>query len=363
MSRLSLSSIDQWDRWLLFASLALALISALVMASAASSVNPRLAIRHWTWMGIGIMICWGLANTDYRRWLDLSILVYGVSLIVLAIVPVAGAMRLGATRWLSLFGLSLQPSEFAKLSTIWMLARYLSGQPRPLSGQVIGISLLLAGLPALMVFSQPDLGSASIFGAIWLGMIWVAGASRRTLLSVAATGTVLLPIGWHLLKGYQRDRLLAFIDPHADPLGTGFSIIQSTIAIGSGQWWGRGWFAGTQNQLRFLPERHSDFIFSVIGEEWGFLGSVAVIMVFALLVMRILRIAQRMTDPQASLVAAGVGAWLGYQTFVNIGMVMGVLPVVGVPLPFMSYGGSSMVTVWIALGLLHAMVRSASAER
>jgi len=363
MSRRGWSSAAAWDRRLLVASLALALISAVVMASAASSVNPRLAIRHWTWMGIGLALCWGVANTDYRRWLDLSIPVYGVSLIVLAIVPIAGAMRLGATRWLSLFGLSLQPSEFAKLSTIWMLARYLSGQPRPLSVQVVGCSLVLAGLPALMVFSQPDLGSASIFVAIWLGMVWAAGASRRALIGLATTALMCLPIGWHVLKGYQRDRLLAFIDPHADPLGTGFSIIQSTIAIGSGQWWGRGWFAGTQNQLRFLPERHSDFIFSVIGEEWGFLGSAAVILMFALLVTRTVQLAQRLTDPQASLAAIGVGVWIGYQSFVNIGMVMGVLPVVGVPLPFMSYGGSSMITVWIALGLLHAMVRSASMER
>jgi rod shape determining protein RodA len=160
----------------------------------------------------------------------------------------------------------------------------------------------------------------------------------------------MLPLGWWILKPYQRDRLLAFIDPHADPLGAGYTVIQSQIAMGSGQWLGRGWFAGTQNQLNFLPERHSDFIFSVIGEEWGFLGCLVVMGAFGLLLLRILEAASRTVTPHAHLFTVGVYSWLAYQAFVNMGMVMGVVPVVGIPLPFLSYGGSSMVAVWVAVG-------------
>ena len=342
----------RWDRGLLVAALLLAVMSVAAMFSAGSTVSARLPMRHAVWAAIGVALFLGVAQTSYHRWMDLAIVGYGATLIALLIVPLAGAMRLGATRWLSLFGFSLQPSEVAKLSTVWLLARYLAGQPVPLSGRVIATSLLLVGPPALLIFLQPDLGSASIFGAIWFVMVWVAGASRRTLVALGAVCLAVAPLGWHALKAYQRARLMAFLDPYADPLGAGFSIIQSTIAIGSGQWWGRGWRAGTQSRLNFLPERHSDFIFAVIGEEWGLVGGVLMVILFAVVVTRAIRIAQRSADPQAVLTATGIAAWLGYQSVVNVGMVMGLLPIVGVPLPLVSYGGSSMVMVWIAIGLL-----------
>ena len=215
--------------------------------------------------------------------------------------------------------------------------------------------MLLAGPTALLIFLQPDLGSATVFVAIWLGLVWVAGAPRRVFTWLAVGGLAALPVAWHLLKGYQRDRLLAFINPHADPLGAGYTIIQSTIAIGSGRLWGRGWLSGTQNQLSFLPERHSDFIFSVIGEEWGFLGCTVVVAAFGVLLVRAIRIALETSEPQGRLLAAGIASWVGYQAFVNMGMVMGLLPVVGVPLPLVSYGGSSMLTLWVALGLLQSI--------
>ena len=322
------------------------------MASAASRVNPHLAIRHGVWIALGMLLSLGVARTSYRRWGDFAWALYALSLIALVLVFLVGAMRLGATRWLSVCGLSLQPSELAKVATIWLLARFLAGQPTPLPAHALGVSLLLAAPPIVLIFLQPDLGSASVLGAIWLGMVWVAGVSKRTLAAGAAAGLALAPLGWHLLKSYQRDRLLAFLNPHADPLGAGYTIIQSVIAIGSGRLLGRGWFAGTQNQLSFLPERHSDFIFSVIGEEWGFLGCAAVAALFGLLLLRVARIGLDASDPQGRLLAAGVFSWLSYQTFVNMGMVTGLLPVVGVPLPLISYGGSSMVVVWSALGLL-----------
>ena len=354
---LSARSARGWDAGLLASGAALVLMSGVAMASAAAKVNPALAVRHDVWIAVGVLLSFGTARTNYRRWVDLAMLAYGLSLATLALVLAAGAVRLGATRWLSLFGLSVQPSEFAKLTTTWILARYLAGQPTPLPTRVVLTSLLLVAPAALLIFIQPDLGSATIFFAIWLGMAWVAGMSRRGLAAVAVAVLVLGPIGWHVLKDYQRDRLMAFIDPHADPLGAGYTIIQSTIAIGSGRVWGRGWFAGTQNQLSFLPERHSDFIFSVIGEEWGWLGCLAVVAAFGWLLLRILRIAMTASVPQGRLLATGLFSWIAYQALVNMGMVMGLLPVVGVPLPFISYGGSSMVMLWVALGLVQSVHR------
>ncbi len=348
----------RWDRWLLSSAMALSLMSAIAMASAASTLNPSLAKRHVVWVLMGVSAALIVARTNYRRWANGVEVAYGMSVGALALVLLAGTVRLGATRWLSGFGLSVQPSELAKLTTIWLLARYLSGQPTPLPLRSLVTSLALAGPPALLIFIQPDLGSASILGAVWLSMVWVAGISRRTLASVGAGILALGPIGWHVLKEYQRDRLLIFLNPHVDPLGAGFSIIQSTIAIGSGCLWGRGWFAGTQSQLNFLPERHADFIFSVIGEEWGFIGCAMVIAAFGVLLFRVLRIALQTSDPQGRLLAIGIFSWLAYQAIVNMGMVMGVLPVVGVPLPLVSYGGSSMIMAWMSIGLLQSIQRT-----
>ena len=346
-----------WDFKLGATAIALGLISGIVMVSAAATVNPGLAIRHAIWIGIGVVLSLGVAQVNYRRWADTAWLGYVLSMGILALVPVSGAMRLGATRWLSLWGLSVQPSELAKLATVWILARYLAGRPVPLSARSLAGSALLAGLPALLVFLQPDLGSASILVAIWLGMVWMAGVSSRLLTLLSVGVTALSPLAWHALKDYQRDRLMAFLNPHADPLGTGYTIIQSVIAIGSGKLWGKGWFAGTQNQLSFLPERHSDFIFSVVGEEWGFLGCLLVLVLLGALLLRVLQIAAETSDPHGRLFAVGVFSWLGYQALVNMGMVMGLLPVVGVPLPLISYGGSSMIMLWIALGMVQSVHR------
>jgi rod shape determining protein RodA len=347
----------RWDWGLFVPAVGLVLISGVAMASAAATLNPRLAVRHDLWILVGILGSIVVARTDYRSWSGAVWPAYAASLCALGLVLVAGAVRLGATRWLSVMGVSFQPSELAKLTTVWLLARYLAGQPTPLPGRVLWTSAALVVPPALLVLVQPDLGSASIFGAIWLGMIWMAGASRRVLVTLAVAATALAPMGWHVLHGYQRDRLMAFIDPHADPLGAGYTIIQSTIAIGSGRLWGRGWFAGTQNQLNFLPERHSDFIFSVIGEEWGWIGCCVVVVLFGWLLMRASRLALTVSDPYGQLLAGGVCVWIGYQAIINMGMVMGLLPVVGVPLPLVSYGGSSMVILWVALGLLQSVAR------
>ncbi len=347
--------LSQFDLALFAAAAGLVLMSNLAMMSAAATLRWTLALKHGIFTLIGMILGLVVGRLNYQRWSEGVGLGYGASVMILAIVLVAGAVRLGATRWLSVFGFSLQPSELAKLTTAWLLARYLAGQATPLSWSVLGTSLLLVIPPALLVFVQPDLGSATIFFAIWFGMVWVAGLSRRTVGILLGALLAVLPIAWHGLKAYQRDRLLVFLDPHIDPLGAGYTIIQSTIAIGSGQLLGRGWFAGTQNQLSFLPERHSDFIFSVIGEEWGLLGCLMIVVLFGLLLLRIARVALSTSAPQGRLLAVGIFSWIGYQAFINMGMVMGVLPVVGVPLPLISYGGSSMVMLWVALGLVQSI--------
>lgn len=353
-----LRSSSRWDRPLILAAVMLTLISLVAMSSATVKLNPFLTLRHMMWIAGGMCCALGIAGMDYRRWIDMAGIGYWAALAALALVLAVGTTRLGATRWLSVCGVSLQPSEFAKLTAACLLARHLAGQPVPLPGRAIWTSLVLAGLPALLVFLQPDLGSASVFVAMWVGVVWAAGISRKALLGLSSVLLALMPVGWHILKDYQRDRLLAFVNPHADPLGVGYTIIQSTIAIGAGQLWGRGWFAGTQNQLSFLPERHSDFIFSVIGEEWGLLGCLTVIGLFGILLGRMIHIAVSTSDPQGRLLAIGICSWVAYQGFVNMGMVMGLLPVVGVPLPLVSYGGTAMVTMWVAVGLLTSISRS-----
>ncbi len=347
-----------WDVSLLVSASILAIAGTAAMISATGTTTPTLAVRHILYLLLGWVSYYTASRRAYPYWMRWMGIAYGCSIFLLVLVLLFGSERLGASRWLSIFGISLQPSEIAKLATIGVLARYLVGQPRPLPPNVVGFSLGLVALPLLLIFLQPDLGSASIFGAFWLGMVWVAGISPRMLMTGVGVSAGLLPFGWWLLKDYQRQRLMIFLHPDADPLGAGYNIIQSTIAIGSGQWWGRGWAAGTQNRLRFVPERHSDFIFCIIGEEWGFLGCMIVIVAFGVLLFRALRIAQQSPVPLGRLLAVGIASWIAYQALVNLGMVMGLIPVVGVPLPLLSYGGSSMIVVWTALGFLESIHRT-----
>ena len=346
-----------WNRPLLIAATALSLISLIALRSAAATLNPSLAWKQAIWVVVGLAAGIGVASGSYRRWLDGTVFLYVGSLILLVLVEVAGTEKLGAVRWLTILGFSMQPSEIAKLATACGLARYLGGQPAPLSTRSLVVSGLLMGVPAVLILLQPDLGSASILVAIWLGAICTVGMSKRQVGGLLLGSLLVLPVVWHGLKEYQRARLLVFLNPQTDPLGAGYTIIQSQIAIGSGQLFGRGWMAGTQNQLNFLPERHADFLYSVIGEEWGLVGSLLVIGLFAVIVSQGITIAQRNSEPQGRLLAVALVSWLAYQAVINMGMVMGLVPVVGVPLPLVSYGGSAMLITWIAVGLLCSVQR------
>ena len=303
---------------------------------------------------IGFLLAVLLVAVDYHRWLEWAYLLYGLNILLLVLVLGIGEVRGGAQRWLTVGGLTIQPSEFAKVTAILALARFLGSQrekERPLWRVLLGTAALL-GVPMALILKEPNLGTASIFAAIGAAMLAAWGVPVRFFLIGLGAGAVLIPLGWEHLADYQRSRLMVFLNPNLDPLGAGYTVIQSRIAIGSGGWWGKGWLAGTQNQLNFLPERHTDFIFSVIGEEWGLLGTTLCLGLFALLFHRGYRMAAQTRDPYGRLLIVGLVTLLATHTIVNTAMAMGLAPVVGLPLPLISYGGSWLVTCLAALGMI-----------
>jgi len=311
---------------------------------------------------LGILLMLFLSQGDYRKFFDVAYIVYGVSVCFLILVLIMGRQALGATRWFSIGGFSFQPSEFSKLAVIFFLGRYFS-QRRPripfdFSSSMRQIwddllcPLLLTGISIALIFKQPDLGTAILVMGIFLVMLYAGGVPLRFFWSLLAVIGLMMPIAWRILKPYQKDRLLVFLDPSHDPLGAGYTITQSKIAVGSGELLGKGWLAGTQNQLNFLPERHTDFIFSVIGEEWGFLGGIFLIYCYGIIIYCGFKIARHNKDPFGQLVAIGIVTILAMQVVINIGMVMGLLPVVGITLPLISYGRTSFMVFALLLGFL-----------
>lgn len=311
----------------------------------------------WAFFGMGLAVL--LTAADYHRWMEGAYLLYGLNLLLLLLVLEVGAVRGGAQRWLSLGGWTVQPSEFAKVTAVLALARLLGGMP-PVSGWQVGrqearallSTVALLGIPMALILQEPNLGTALVFVPIGLAMLLVWGVRLRVLTGLLLAGLAVLPFLWGGLADYQRSRLMVFVNPNADPLGAGYTVIQSKIAIGSGGLWGKGWLSGTQNQLNFLPERHTDFIFSVVGEEWGFLGGTVCLALFAFLFYRSIRIAAQTRDPYGRLLVAGLVAMLATHVVVNTGMTVGLMPVVGLPLPLMSYGGSSVLTTLSAIGII-----------
>ncbi|MCL6640627.1 MAG: rod shape-determining protein RodA, partial [Candidatus Rokubacteria bacterium] len=271
----------------------------------------------------------------------------------LAAVLVVGDVRLGAQRWIPLgpFG-AFQPSEVAKLALIVTLARHLDVARTLPRMRALFPFLAHAALPALLIMRQPDMGTALVLVAILAAMLYVGGARPADLAGLGAAGAVVAPFFWQALHDYQRRRLTAFLDPAADPLGAGYALIQAKIAIGSGQLFGKGLFAGTQNVLRFIPEQHTDFIFTVVGEELGLAGTLALLGLFLVWIWRALGIAAGARDRLGALMAAGVAAMMLFHVVVNVGMTIGLMPVTGIPLPLVSYGGSSLLVTLAATGLL-----------
>lgn len=320
---------------------------------ASGGLAGSLVMKQLAWMAIGFFIFVIILLVDYQKLIDIAPILYALNILLLILVLALGAKRLGAQRWLAIGGFGFQPSEFIKVTFILVLASYLGGKKNSLESPASVFLPLMTMLPAfLLIVIQPDLGTALILIPILFSMLFIAGANLKSLLFFFGAGILSTPLLWNFLKDYQKKRLLVFINPNLDPLGAGYTITQSKIAIGSGYITGKGWLAGTQSQLNFLPERHTDFIFSVIGEEWGFIGSVILITLYLTVISRGLKIVNETPDTYGKCLATGVVAMLSFQTVVNIGMTLGLLPVVGLTLPFISYGGSSLVVSMAAIGLL-----------
>lgn len=317
--------------------------------------------------GLGVLIMAYLSRVDYRRFYDIAYVFYGIAVLLLVFVLAAGRHALGAQRWFSIMGVSFQPSEIMKLGLILALGRYFSDRRSPLAVRPhnvlqilwhdLFVPFLLAGVPMLLVFKQPDLGTAILLFGIFIIMLVVSGLRYRFIMGFLALCLSVVPLGWHLLKPYQKDRLLVFLNPNIDPLGAGYTIIQSKIAIGSGMFFGKGWLAGTQNQLNFLPERHTDFIFSTIGEEWGFLGAMFLVICYFIIINSGIKVAEQVKDRFGMLAASGCVGIFALQVTINIGMVLGLCPVVGITLPLVSYGRSSFFIFIVMIGFLLSLSR------
>ena len=354
---------------------------------------------HWIMGGIGLAIALFIARSRYEILIQWHWVVYAITILGLIAVMLIGSTANGAQRWINILGFQVQPSEFAKIALIISLAAIMHSEPASTLGAVFRV-LGVAAVPWMFVFLEPNLGTSLVFGSITLGMLYWGNANPGWLLLMASpiisaiVFNAFLPawfvwvvamgvIGWRsfswpilgalgalvvnavsgglghllwgLLKDYQKDRLILFLDPDKDPLGGGYHLIQSRIAIGAGELWGRGLHHGTQTQLRFIPEQHTDFIFSAIGEELGFVGSLCVLFLFWLLCLRLVIIAQNAKDNFGSLLAIGVLSMIVFQTVVNIGMNIGLAPITGIPLPLLSYGRSALLANFLGIGLVESV--------
>lgn len=312
---------------------------------------------------LGLLLIAGILLVDYRWLKDYSLLIYLFTTGILGVTLVMARTVSGAKAWFHIGPVSLQPSEICKLLVIIVLASYIADhqeEMRYLTGMFKAGAL--AGFPALMVLAQNDLGTALVFIGITIGMLFVGGGNAKAifiplfLCVVLVMGLVIVsmhhPFDFPFLKSYQLKRLQVLVDPYIDPFGHGYNLIQSEIAIGSGQLLGKGLFKGTQNQLRFLPEKHTDFIYSVVGEEFGFVGSVIVLTLYLALLLKSMNIAREARDTFGTLIVVGIVSMWTFHILENVGMVIGIMPVTGIPLPFVSYGGTSMMTNMIAVGLI-----------
>lgn len=361
--------IRNLDMALLGGAFALSVLGAVLVWSAtrgkldAAGDDPKLFLtRHLLNLVIGIVIAWGITRLDYRTMRAYTPLIYGVSILSLLVVltPLGTSVN-GARAWLTLpAGFTLQPAELAKVTVILAMANILSdrivGTDRPTDSDVRRALMWAAG-PVALIMLQPDLGTVLVIGSVVVGVVAAAGARLHwvgALLATAACGAV-AAIVLGVLDQYQLDRLLVFTDPGRDPLGIGYNTTQARIAIGAGGFLGTGLFGGRQTQGAFVPYQQTDFIFSVAGEELGFVGGAVIILLMALVIWRGCSIARQARDPYGRIIASGVVLWFAFQAFENIGMNLGIMPVTGVPLPFVSYGGTSMIAAWAGVALLQSV--------
>ena len=330
----------------------------LILYSAVTAETPvpqmRIFYKQLIWFSgalVAMVITFSFNYKLLDRW---GQIIYIGCIILLVWVLLFGKSAGGSRRWLALGPISVQPSELAKIAIMIALARYYSKDAhiRGFTLRELFRPAILTFIPFILILKQPDLGTAGLLLLIAGSMTVFVKIERRSFIYLLVSAAAVVPMVWFLLRDYQKRRILVFLDPDLDPLGAGYHIIQSKIAIGSGMISGKGFLKGTQNALSFLPEEHTDFIFSVLAEEWGFVGSVIVVLLFLMLIFWGLNIAQGCREPFGTILVVGVTSMFFWQVIINIGMTMGLMPVVGVPLPFVSYGGSSVLTTAIGIGLL-----------
>ena len=350
--------VEYFDWWMLALVMAVAALGLVALYSAVhaggSTTQAGLFTKQLIWYGAGTVVMIVAFLIDYKNYERWAHIYYLFCIAMLVAVLLFGRYVAGSKRWLSFGPASIQPSEMVKLAVILVLAKYYARVARTEGIHIRELltPFVLTAIPFILIVRQPDLGTAMIVALIAGSITLYVKIERRTLIFLVASCALAVPVVWSFLKGYQKQRILTFLNPDRDPLGAGYHIIQSKIAIGSGMLVGKGFLRGTQNALDFLPEQHTDFIFSVLAEEWGLVGTMLVLLFFMLLIIGGLRIAQRSRDPFGTILAVGVTLMIAWQVFINMGMVMGLLPVVGVTLPFVSYGGSSVITMMAGVGLL-----------
>jgi rod shape determining protein RodA len=345
--------------WTLFL---LALAFASIGIATIYSANYDIAENHagglpskqLLWFGLGMIAMLTAVAFDYHYIDRLAYPFYGAMLLLLVLVLFVGHSGGGSQRWINFGFFRLQPSEPAKLAIVLMLAKYLQNDepPRGFRLRDLWVPFALVTPLVLLTLVQPDLGTAIILGIVFLSMLLMGGLRPRVFLCLVGAGLAFLPIGWQFLKGYQRQRILTFLDPDRDPLGAGYHVIQSQIAIGSGRLFGNGYLHGTQNRLDFLPAQHTDFIFAVFSEEWGLAGCLILLVLYLALLIYSLRLIERAKDRFGALLVFGMAAIFFWHVVINVAMVAGIMPVVGVPLPMVSYGGSSLASMMFALGVM-----------
>ena len=320
-------------------------------AAGSAGMGFDYAFRQTAWLIFSIIVMLMIMFVGHNKLLEGAYPLYGLMLMLLLLTLLAPKVK-GAQSWLGFGGVRFQPSEFAKISLILTMSKFLSRYP-PLDFKTFMAGLGVIMLPVSLVLIQPDAGSAIVYLVISFGMLLAAGTPLKYLGSLIGLGLGAVPIlFFFFLKDYQKNRILVFIDPMRDPLGAGYNVIQSRIAVGSGGFSGKGFMMGTQSKLKFLPEPHTDFIFSVFSEEFGFIGGMILIFLFTLLLFRIILTGIRSKERRCKILVSGVASWLWFQMFESIGMSIGLTPVTGLPLPFLSYGGSSLLATFIALGLV-----------
>lgn len=319
-----------------------------------SSANPEFWTRQLYSVALGILVMIILTVMDYRQLERAGYYIFGFTFALLLSTFVIGTEIAGTKAWIIIGGFSLQPSEFMKLGAILAIARFFNrdgGMP-PYSLRYLRVPMVLGGLPIVVIALEPDLGTSLVIFLIISTMVLFVGLSRKTVVGLAIAAIIMLPVSWNFLQPHQKNRIMNFTNPERDPLNTGYNVIQSKIAIGSGGIMGKGFLSGSQTHLSYVPEQHTDFIFSVFGEEWGFMGTMFLLSMYIVIIMWALGVAGRAKDRFGSIVAIGIAALIFWHTTINIAMTLGLFPVIGVPLPFLSYGGSYMLTTLAGIGIL-----------